>query len=60
MKHQLKETQQQANDENMLQYQEWLRKGQQKGLQGLFRELKSSELVPVPDDPPPAGLSRSP
>ena len=57
MKHQLKETQQQANDENMLQYQAWLRTGQQKGLQGLFRGLKSSELawqrpyrqVPVPD-----------
>ena len=57
MQHQLKETQQHANDNNMLQYQEWLRTGQQKGLQGLFRGLKSSELawerpyrkVPIPD-----------
>ena len=45
MQHQLKEAQQQANDENMLQYQEWLTKGQQKGLKGLFRGLKSSELA---------------
>ena len=33
MQRQLKETQQQANDDNMLQYQEWLKTGQQKGLQ---------------------------
>ena len=41
----------------MLQYQEWLKTGQQKGLRGLFRGLKSSELawqrpyrhVPMPE-----------
>ena len=45
MQHQLKEAHQQANDENMLQYQEWLTARQQKGLTGLFRGLKSSELA---------------
>ena len=40
-----KEAHQQANDENVLQYQEWLKTGQQKGPKGLFRGLKSSELA---------------
>ena len=43
--HQLKEAQQAANDENHLQYKEWLKQGQAKGLRGLFRSLKSSELA---------------
>ena len=45
MTHQHKEAQQQANDESMLQYQEWLLTGQQKGLKGLFRSLKTSEMA---------------
>lgn len=55
--HQLKEAQQLANDENVLQYQEWIKSGQQKGLRGLLRGFKSSELawqrpyrqVPMPE-----------
>ena len=42
--HQLKEAQQAANDENRLQYKEWLKQGQTKGLRGLFRSLRSSEM----------------
>ena len=43
--HQLKEAQQAANDENRLQYKERLKQGEAKGLRGLFRSLKSSELA---------------
>ena len=43
--HQLKEAQQAANDESHLQYKEWLKQGEAKGLRGLFRSLKSSELA---------------
>ena len=43
--HQLKEAQQAANDESLLQYKEWLKQGEAKGLRGLFRSLKSSELA---------------
>ena len=43
--HQVKEAQQAANDENHLQYKEWLKQGEAKGLKGLFRSLKSSELA---------------
>lgn len=45
MSHQLQEAQQLANDEGMLQYKEWLKEGQKKGLRGLFRSLKGSELA---------------
>ena len=43
--HQLQETQQAANEEVTLQYRQWLQEGYQKGLEGLFRSLKSSELA---------------
>ena len=44
--HQLQEAQQAANDESHLhQYKEWLQQGQAKGLKGLFRSLRSSELA---------------
>ena len=43
--HQLHESQQAANDESHLQYKEWLKQGQAKGLRGLFRSPKSSELA---------------
>ena len=43
--HQLQETQQAATDEVTLQYRQWLQEGYQKGLKGLFRSLKSSELA---------------
>ena len=43
--HQLREAQQAANDEAHLQYKDWLKQGEAKGLRGLFRSLKSSELA---------------
>ena len=43
--HQLQEIQQAANEEVTLQYRQWLQEGYQKGLKGLFRTLKSSELA---------------
>ena len=43
--HQLREAQQAANDEAHLQYKDWLKQGETKGLRGLFRSLKSSELA---------------
>ena len=43
--HQLQEAQQAANEETMLQYKQWLQTGYNKGLRGLFRSLKSSELA---------------
>ena len=43
--HQLQEAQQQANEETSLQYKQWLQEGYHKGLKGLFRSLKSSELA---------------
>ena len=43
--HQLREAQQEANEETSLQYRQWLQEGYQKGLKGLFRSLKSSELA---------------
>ena len=44
MQHQLQEAQQAANDEAHLQYKTWLQQGHAKGLKGLFRSLKSSEV----------------
>ena len=44
MHHQLHEAQQAANDEAHLQYKTWLTQGHAKGLKGLFRSLKSSEI----------------
>ena len=44
IQHQLQEAQQAANDELHLQYKTWLTQGHAKGLKGLFRSLKSSEL----------------
>ena len=43
--HQLQQAQQAANDENHLQYKAWLQQGYTKGLKGLFRSLRSSELA---------------
>ena len=43
--HQLQEAQQEAHEETALQYRQWLQEGYQKGLKGLFRSLKSSELA---------------
>ena len=43
--HQLQEAQQHAHEESTLQYRQWLQEGHQKGLKGLFRSLKSSELA---------------
>ena len=43
--HQLQEAQQHAQEESTLQYRQWLQEGHQKGLRGLFRSLKSSELA---------------
>ena len=43
--HQLQLAQQAANDENHLQYKAWLTQGYTKGLKGLFRSLRSSELA---------------
>ena len=45
MTHQLQEAQQHAQEESTLQYRQWLQEGHQKGLRGLFRSLKSSELA---------------
>ena len=44
MHHQLQEAQQAANEEGHLQYKAWLQQGQAKGLKGLFRSFKSSEI----------------
>ena len=43
--HQLQLAQQAANDESHLQYKAWLTQGYTKGLKGLFRSLRSSELA---------------
>ena len=43
--HQLQEAQQEANEETSTQHRQWLQEGYQKGLKGLFRRLKSSELA---------------
>lgn len=45
MSRQLQEAQQAANDEGHLQYKEWLKQGQAKGLRGLFKIPKSSEVA---------------
>ena len=46
LEHQLQAAQQAAaNDESHLQYKAWLKQGEAKGLKGLFRSLKSSELA---------------
>ena len=45
MQHQLHEAQPSVNEESMLQFQQWLQTGHNKGLRGLFRSLKSSELA---------------
>ena len=45
MQRQLRETQQLAQEETMLQYKQWLQEGYNKGLRGLFRSLKTSELA---------------
>ena len=44
VQHQLEEAQQQNREESCLQYAEWIRQGETKGLRGLFRSLKASEL----------------
>lgn len=55
MRHQLQEARQAANEESALQYKQWLQQGQQKGLRGLFRSFKASEVawrrpyIPMPD-----------
>ena len=43
--HQLQEAQLAAHQETTLQYRQWLQEGYQKGLKGLFRRKKSSELA---------------
>ena len=45
IEHQLQLAQQAANDESHLQYKAWLTQGYTKGLKGLFRSLRSSELA---------------
>ena len=44
MQHQLEAAQHQSREESCLQYAEWIRQGETKGLKGLFRSLKASEL----------------
>ena len=44
VQHQLETAQQQSREEASLQYAEWIRQGETKGLKGLFRSLKASEL----------------
>ena len=44
VQHQLEAAQQQSREESSLQYAEWIRQGETKGLKGLFRSLKASEL----------------
>ena len=44
MQHQLEAAQQQSRDETSLQYAEWIKQGEAKGLKGLFRSLKASEM----------------
>ena len=42
--HQLTQAQEQSCTETQLQYAAWIRQGEAKGLRGLFRNLKASEL----------------
>ena len=42
--HQLTQAQEQSRTETQLQYAAWIRQGEAKGLRGLFRNLKASEL----------------
>ena len=44
VQHQLEAAQQQSRDETSLQYAEWIKQGEAKGLKGLFRSLKASEM----------------
>ena len=44
VQHQLEAAQHQSREESCLQYAEWIRQGESKGLKGLFRSLKASEL----------------
>ena len=44
VQHQLEAAQQQSREESSLQYAEWIKQGETKGLKGLFRSLKASEL----------------
>ena len=44
VQHQLEAAQQQSREESSLQYAEWIRQGETKGLKGLFRLLKANEL----------------
>ena len=44
VQHQLDAAQTQSREESCLQYAEWIRQGETKGLRGLFRSLKASEL----------------
>ena len=45
IQHQASEARLQARDEAARQYQQWLQQGEAKGLRGLFRCLKASELA---------------
>lgn len=59
--HQQQAAQEAAHDEAHLQYKEWLLQGQAKGLRGLFRNLKSSEIAwerPYRDVPQPQRMDR--
>lgn len=44
IQYQLTAAQEQSREEAHLQYAEWIRQGETKGLKGLFRSLKASEL----------------
>ena len=44
VQHQLEIAQNQSREESCLQYAEWIKHGEAKGLRGLFRSLKASEL----------------
>ena len=44
VQHQLEAAQTQSREESCLQFAEWIRQGETKGLRGLFRSLKASEL----------------
>lgn len=44
IQHQLEAAQAQSRDETHLQYTKWIQQGEAKGLKGLFRPLKASEL----------------
>lgn len=45
IQHQLTQALEQSRTEGQLQYAAWIRQGEAKGLRGLFRNLKASELA---------------